>query len=126
MRQNLQLHSNLETGTNALVARSHLRVKHLHSSHHRSMAKIQMVKCLAVMVTLFPILACASQPRLREKSFDLLGVGARSNDSYSPRHLSGYFSLNRTYAAEMFYFFFEHRSSADGPLILWMTGENLA
>ena len=34
--------------------------------------------------------------------------------------------LNRTYAGEMFYLFFEHRTSDDAPLVLWMTGEPLA
>ena len=34
--------------------------------------------------------------------------------------------LNRTYAGEMFYLFFEHRTSDDAPLVLWMTGEPLS
>ena len=36
---------------------------------------------------------------------------------------SGYFELNRTSAAEMFYFYFRSRhDSASAPVVLWMTG----
>lgn len=40
-----------------------------------------------------------------------------------PRRTAGYFKLNRTHDAHMFYFFFESRSKPkDDPVILWMTG----
>ena len=39
-------------------------------------------------------------------------------------HSSGYFKLNRTKAAEMFYFYFKSRSATPSkdPVVLWMTG----
>jgi hypothetical protein len=41
-----------------------------------------------------------------------------------PERVAGYFKLNRTHDAHMFYFFYESRSKgANDPVILWMTGE---
>ena len=38
-------------------------------------------------------------------------------------YYSGYFKLDRTYAAEMFFFLFERREAPDtAPVVLWMTG----
>ncbi|KAG2492349.1 hypothetical protein HYH03_009297 [Edaphochlamys debaryana] len=41
-----------------------------------------------------------------------------------PKRIAGYFKLNRTHDARMFYFFFQSRSkdAAKDPLVLWMTG----
>ncbi|CAI5977499.1 unnamed protein product [Closterium sp. NIES-65] len=39
------------------------------------------------------------------------------------RHTAGYFRLNRTHDARLFYFYFESRGDKDtAPLVLWMTG----
>lgn len=41
-----------------------------------------------------------------------------------PERVAGYFKLNRTHDAHMFYFFYESRSKgANDPVILWMTGQ---
>lgn len=40
-----------------------------------------------------------------------------------PQRVAGYFKLNRTHDAHMFYFYYESRSKgANDPVILWMTG----
>jgi carboxypeptidase C (cathepsin A) len=40
-----------------------------------------------------------------------------------PQRVAGYFSLNRTHDAKMFYFFFESRQQKPtDPVVLWMTG----
>lgn len=44
-----------------------------------------------------------------------------------PERVAGYFKLNRTHDAHMFYMFYESRSKgANDPVILWMTGEGAA
>lgn len=69
--------------------------------------------------------AAAMQPRMRSWELDLLGehgvdLGAAGS---GPVHEAGYFKLNRTHEAEMFYFYFENRQQdEDAPLVLWMTG----
>ena len=72
------------------------------------------------------VAACgANAERMRSWGLDLLGerralLGARDA---GPVHEAGYFRLNRTKEAEMFYFFFEHREmDPKAPLVLWMTG----
>ncbi|CAI7785211.1 unnamed protein product [Closterium sp. NIES-54] len=48
------------------------------------------------------------------------GVGEGEPDI---RHTAGYFRLNRTHDARLFYFYFESRGDKDtAPLVLWMTG----
>ncbi|KAK9835225.1 hypothetical protein WJX81_007216 [Elliptochloris bilobata] len=44
--------------------------------------------------------------------------------SSAPQQYSGYFQINRTYAAEMFFFYFSARSAHRSklPLVVWMTG----
>jgi carboxypeptidase C (cathepsin A) len=47
--------------------------------------------------------------------------------SYSPclaaERYSGYFKLNRTYDAHMFFFYFQARKDPDNaPVVLWHTG----
>ncbi|KIY96734.1 hypothetical protein MNEG_11226 [Monoraphidium neglectum] len=41
-----------------------------------------------------------------------------------PKRVAGYFKLNRTADAHMFYFYYQSRSRSreDDPVILWMTG----
>lgn len=40
-----------------------------------------------------------------------------------PERVAGFFKLNRTHDAHMFYFFYESRSKGpNDPVILWMTG----
>jgi Serine carboxypeptidase len=57
------------------------------------------------------------------------GTAAAANDDGlpvvdPPERVAGYFKLNRTYDAHMFYFFYESRSKQpDDPVLLWMTGK---
>ncbi|CAN0825782.1 Serine carboxypeptidase-like 49 [Linum grandiflorum] len=37
-------------------------------------------------------------------------------------HHAGYFNIEHSYAAKMFYFFFESRSSKEDPVVIWLTG----
>ncbi|KAF8700781.1 hypothetical protein HU200_034138 [Digitaria exilis] len=37
-------------------------------------------------------------------------------------HHAGYYRLNNTYDARMFYFFFESRGNKDDPVVIWLTG----
>jgi serine carboxypeptidase-like clade 4 len=64
-------------------------------------------------------------PRLVERSinFDINGDSEATAGLEELGHHAGYFRLEHTHAAKMFYFFFESRGSkADDPVVLWMTG----
>jgi carboxypeptidase C (cathepsin A) len=51
------------------------------------------------------------------------GAAANTLTTTEPERYSGYFKLNRTYDAHMFFFYFEAREApADAPVVLWMTG----
>lgn len=77
-------------------------------------------------ILLFSCFLCGTVTctRLVEKPLTLLNTTDLSSTNYTPRHIAGYFKLDRTYDASMFYFFFEQREKPqkDSPLILWMTG----
>ncbi|KAH9326159.1 hypothetical protein KI387_006337 [Taxus chinensis] len=64
-------------------------------------------------------------PRLVERNINL-NIGGHSGSEATLDdlgHHAGYFQLEHTHAAKMFYFFFESRGSkADDPVVLWMTG----
>ena len=71
----------------------------------------------------------ATTARLRSWSLHdtLPGVetlfGLDATTTTPPVHEAGYFRLNRTESAEMFYFYFQNRAArADAPVVLWMTG----
>ncbi|KAM0953570.1 putative carboxypeptidase C [Dioscorea sansibarensis] len=63
-------------------------------------------------------------PRLVEKklNLDILGDIGSGISILELGHHAGYYSLNHTHAARMFYFFFESRGSSSDPLVLWLTG----
>ncbi|KAI3426072.1 hypothetical protein D9Q98_008040 [Chlorella vulgaris] len=51
------------------------------------------------------------------------GLGAPLTDAATPERYSGYFKLNRTYDAHMFFFYFQARKDPDNaPVVLWHTG----
>ena len=74
--------------------------------------------------------------RIREKALDLRehffkkshdnnneGVDDGASPPTPFQHSAGYFKLNRTSAAEMFYFYFKSRGEpSTDPVVLWMTG----
>jgi carboxypeptidase C (cathepsin A) len=68
----------------------------------------------------------ASSSRLRETVINLPSTPDVSNELPivdGPTRIAGYFKLDRTYDAHMFYFFFESRTNpSTDPVVLWMTG----
>ena len=81
-----------------------------------------MASKMRLASVLLLLIHAATCSRLRETNIAPVSAEYKTLDGYHPQQLAGYFQLNRTYAAEMFYFFFENRHSATAPLILWMTG----
>ncbi len=100
---------------------------------------------LAVVLSLaLAVVVAATPPAVDEPALLRMGAGARrvssrlvekdlapfevahgvSSDPTPFERSSGYFELNRTAAAEMFYFYFRSRHDAGGtaPVVLWMTG----
>ena len=77
---------------------------------------------LVLAFALLPLasaVSVASTERLTEKS---IRTPSASNDE-GPERISGYFKLDRTKDAHMFYFLFQSRSmKPDDPVVLWMTG----
>ncbi len=58
---------------------------------------------------------------LKELPFEKFSSGNEKEDI--GQRFSGYFRLNRTYSAEMFFFMFERRrEAASAPVVVWMTG----
>ncbi|ERN12871.1 hypothetical protein AMTRI_Chr07g78660 [Amborella trichopoda] len=64
----------------------------------------------------------ASMPRLVEKRFVWPGIVGDAVSVEELGHHAGYYSLQHTHAAKMFYFFFESRGSKDDPIVIWLTG----
>ncbi|KAJ4970212.1 hypothetical protein NE237_003311 [Protea cynaroides] len=62
-------------------------------------------------------------PKIVEKSFKLPQLVGSSGVSVEDLgHHAGYYQLKHSYAARMFYFFFESRNSKDDPIVIWLTG----
>eukprot|EP00798_Chlamydomonas_sp_ICE-L_P017887 gene17887-24279_t len=87
--------------------------------------RISIATALLIAGCLGLLSAVQSQsPRIKEQPItlqttDLLGVPIVD----PPKRMSGYFKLNRTKEAEMFYFLFESRGDpSKNPVVLWMTG----
>jgi hypothetical protein len=81
------------------------------------------------------IAACAAgaaaSDRLIEKRFTLPNINSQGVSKTVPivddSRIAGYFRLNRTEDARMFYFLFKSRGSPkDDPVVIWMTGALLA
>jgi len=67
--------------------------------------------------------ALVDGPRLQERRIRLDVEGDAGISDEELGQYAGYFKLDRTHAANMFYFFFESRGSkTEDPLVLWMTG----
>lgn len=92
------------------------------------------VTCALAVVMLLSVALCALSSkaqtnRLVERDLTLKTVPSHlaSGDDVPivdpPKRIAGYFKLNRTHEARMFYFFFESRQQKrDDPVVLWMTG----
>ncbi|KXZ41207.1 hypothetical protein GPECTOR_651g768 [Gonium pectorale] len=69
--------------------------------------------------------ASAQSSRLVEKEIDLPTDTFLSDTPLidPPKRIAGYFKLNRTHDARMFYFYFQSRHKPEtDPVVLWMTG----
>ncbi|ONI27672.1 hypothetical protein PRUPE_1G099300 [Prunus persica] len=61
-------------------------------------------------------------PRLVEKRFNLpnlVGSGVSVEDL---GHHAGYFKIEHSHAARIFYLFFESRTNNKDPVVIWLTG----
>ncbi|XP_064943918.1 serine carboxypeptidase-like [Musa acuminata AAA Group] len=65
-----------------------------------------------------------SSPRLVERRLDLRILGESGSDIPVEQlgHHAGYYRLEHTHAAKMFYFFFESRGRSSDPVVIWLTG----
>lgn len=89
------------------------------------MLRPKQCRVLLVILAILAISCSASTDRLsfhKISSSNLRGASEASTLT-EPERYSGYFKLNRTYDAHMFFFYFEAREApADAPVVLWMTG----
>ncbi|KAF6166943.1 hypothetical protein GIB67_037456 [Kingdonia uniflora] len=60
--------------------------------------------------------------RIVEKRFELSVLGDSGASVADLGHHAGYFKIKDSYAARMFYFFFESRSNKSDPVVIWLTG----
>ncbi|KAL8166587.1 hypothetical protein V2J09_008086 [Rumex salicifolius] len=68
-------------------------------------------------------LSDSAGPRLVEKPFKFPGLKDDNGVSIEDfGHHAGYYKLQNSYDARMFYFFFESRNSKDDPVVIWLTG----
>lgn len=69
-----------------------------------------------------PRLSSDRGPKLVEKPFKFPGLndGGVSIEEFG--HHAGYYQLEHSYDARMFYFFFESRGNKDDPVVIWLTG----
>jgi carboxypeptidase C (cathepsin A) len=80
-----------------------------------------------IVVAILAISCSATSDRLRfhKIATSTLRRGAANLQTTieGPEQYSGYFKLNRTYDAHMFFFYFQARTAPEAaPVILWMTG----
>ncbi|OVA06949.1 Peptidase S10 [Macleaya cordata] len=68
----------------------------------------------------------SAAPKLVEKSFKFPNLIESSSSSGSSvedlGHHAGYYRIQHSHAARMFYFFFESRNSKKDPVVIWLTG----
>ncbi|XP_061359434.1 serine carboxypeptidase-like [Gastrolobium bilobum] len=58
--------------------------------------------------------------KIVEKKFSFIGASGPSVEDLG--HHAGYYSLPRSKAARMFYFFFESRNNTNDPVVIWLSG----
>lgn len=81
--------------------------------------------CLGSTYIILTVLQGFIQSTLGNQRITLHDIDMRqNNDDVPSRYQSGYFKLERTYDAHMFFFLFESRKKTHekAPLVLWMTG----
>lgn len=90
------------------------------------LTKQQVTMKVVISVLCFIALAGSAYAVLHERDLNpILGPSLLGGVPIvdPPKRVAGYFDLNRTHDAKMFYFFFESRTqSSTDPVVLWMTG----
>eukprot|EP00884_Botryococcus_braunii_P006077 jgi/Botrbrau1/15470/Bobra.43_2s0092.1 len=110
-----------------LISREHVDATRFGSKMEMGIYKLK-IGLFALTLAAGLLLSCEADfkgPRLVEWPLNLLSnPGSNELLGKQPEQVAGYFTLNRTYDAHMFYFYFESRSgdSSKDPLVLWMTG----
>lgn len=75
-----------------------------------------------LLLALLMLSPLAAAQRLTEHRITLPLVPP-TNGADQPLRISGYFKLDRTHDAHMFYFYFQNRNlDPKAPVVLWMTG----
>uniref|UniRef100_A0A166DR91 Carboxypeptidase n=1 Tax=Daucus carota subsp. sativus TaxID=79200 RepID=A0A166DR91_DAUCS len=69
-----------------------------------------------------PPLLSHNANRLVEKRFKFPGLATAGVSVEELGHHAGYYQIQHSYAAKMFYFFFESRNSSNDPVVIWLTG----
>ncbi|PIM99919.1 Carboxypeptidase C [Handroanthus impetiginosus] len=65
----------------------------------------------------------AAAPRIVERRFKFPNViDPRGVSVEELGHHAGYYQIEHSHAARMFYFFFESRNSTEDPVVIWLTG----
>ncbi|PIN05990.1 Serine carboxypeptidases (lysosomal cathepsin A) [Handroanthus impetiginosus] len=65
----------------------------------------------------------AAAPRIVERRFKFPNViDPRGVSVEELGHHAGYYQIEHSHAARMFYFFFESRNSSEDPVVIWLTG----
>ncbi|KAK4754559.1 hypothetical protein SAY87_002663 [Trapa incisa] len=65
----------------------------------------------------------ANGKKIVEKKLKFPGFGEENGFSVDDLgHHAGYYKIDHTHDARMFYFFFESRNSKDDPVVIWLTG----
>ncbi|CAH9116022.1 unnamed protein product [Cuscuta europaea] len=66
--------------------------------------------------------AASRNPRIVEKRFTFPNLADSSVSIEDLGHHAGYYKIENSFAANMFYFFFESRESKNDPVVIWLTG----
>ncbi|XP_022890082.1 serine carboxypeptidase-like [Olea europaea var. sylvestris] len=65
----------------------------------------------------------SNRPKIVEKAFKLPHLIDTAGVSLQDLgHHAGYYQIQHSHAARMFYFFFESRNSKEDPVVIWLTG----
>lgn len=88
------------------------------------MSRSVLILAVLTLLSSATALVSCTEDRLSESPITLLPEQDRLlPNGLAAEQVSGYFKLNRTHDAFMFYFFFENRAAdPKAPLVLWMTG----
>ncbi|KAL5717010.1 Protein cbp3 [Ranunculus cassubicifolius] len=67
-------------------------------------------------------LSSPTTPKIVEKTLKFPSLMASANTLEELGHHAGYYRIQHSHAARMFYFFFESRNNTKDPVVIWLTG----